>query len=71
VSIDITDPQFAAKLAAVRDTAEVWSPDGELLGEFVPRSKMKLPELDEATIAEYERRRNDPNVKSSRTPPRK
>ena len=59
--IDVTDPAFAAKLAAARETVDVWSPDGELLGEFVPRSKMKLPELTQADYDEMERRRLDPN----------
>ncbi|MBX9624059.1 MAG: hypothetical protein K2X82_09645 [Gemmataceae bacterium] len=62
--IDVTDPEFAAKLAAAREPDPVVGPDGILLGEFIPRSKMDLFQLDEAKIAEYERMRADPNVKS-------
>lgn len=63
MSIDITDPQFAAKLAAARVTAEVRSPEGRLLGLFTPTSEMHLPELTQADYDEMDRRLNDPNTK--------
>lgn len=64
MSIDVTDPDFAAKLAAARETGDVWGPNGELLGQFVPRSQMKLPEPTQADYDEMDRMLNDPTVKS-------
>lgn len=64
MAIDVTDPALTAKLAAAREPNPVVGPDGILLGEFIPRSKMDIFQLDEAKIAEYERMRADPNVKS-------
>lgn len=62
MSIDVTDPEFAAKLAAARETGDVWGPDGQLLGQFVPLARMDLPELTQADYDEMDRRRLDPNA---------
>ena len=57
MSIDITDPQIAAKMAAATESVVVRGPDGRFLGLFLPEAEVATP------IEELERRRNDPNAK--------
>ncbi|MBX9583238.1 MAG: hypothetical protein K2X87_23285 [Gemmataceae bacterium] len=47
MSIDVTDPQTAAALAATTAPAEVRGPDGRVLGRFVPA---KPPAPDEPLV---------------------
>lgn len=63
MSIDITDPQTAAKLAAAKETGFVYGPDGFLLGRFVPVGRMELPQLTEEDYDRMERLIDDPNTK--------
>lgn len=61
MSIDITDPQIAAQMAAARETGWVYGPNG-LLGKFVPLA-VETPVIeDEPTTEELERLRTDPNA---------
>ncbi|MBX9625093.1 MAG: hypothetical protein K2X82_14900 [Gemmataceae bacterium] len=63
MSIDITDPQTAAQLAAAREVGDLWGPDGQLLGRFVPIARMDLPQLTEEDYDRMERLIADPNTK--------
>lgn len=63
MSIDVTDPATAAKLAAARESGWVYGPDGFLLGRFVPLAVEKPVIENEPTIEELERRANDPNAR--------
>jgi hypothetical protein len=62
--LTITDPATLAVLAAATTADEVRSPDGRLLGRFVPapRPGVSFPELG-LTDEELERLENDPNAK--------
>lgn len=57
MSIDVTDPEFAAKLAAAAGSTAVRGPDGRFLGLFVPNADL------EPSIEEMERLIDDPNTK--------
>lgn len=60
----LNDEVTLAKLAAVTVAEEVCTPDGRVLGRFIPAGadKMSFPEFG-VTDAELERELNDPNVK--------
>jgi hypothetical protein len=62
--IIIDDRKTASALTAAVGPEEVRTPDGELLGQFIPAAKPKMtfPELG-LTDEELERRENDPNAK--------
>lgn len=55
MSIDITDPELAARFTAAPTSVLVRGPDGRALGMFVPDADPPTP------IEELERRVNDPN----------
>lgn len=67
MSIDITDPQTAAALAAASAPAEVRGPDGRVLGRFTPVKPLApgeplVPWDPSITREELDRRAAEPGL---------
>lgn len=63
MSLTVTDPTLLAAFTASEFPVELRSPDGKLVGRFVPSIPgMRFPELG-ITDEEMDRRLNDPDAK--------